>query len=322
MSDFMPTGFSELVGQEKPKRVLEILCRSAKRNGRPVCHTLLSGPPGLGKSTLSRIIGHAMGSRFIKVVASNLQTPEQMTKHLTRLKEKDVLFIDEIHGLSRGVEEVLYGALEDGRIPVTQSGYDDLMKSLGMGKQNQTTAMFQLPPFTCIGATTLSGLVSDPLRSRFVQCLTLEPYSNEELQVIVMNAAGRMGFSIAKGIALEVAKRSRSTARTAIMNLRWLAEFCEGTGSKPGLSSINEAFSLKEIDPNGLTKVDRAYLSALTEAGSPLGVATIAASVMESEDTILLAVEPFLLRGGWVRKTARGRVATQKAFDMVDGKKG
>ena len=180
--------------------------------------------------------------------------------------------------------------------------------------------MFQLPPFTCIGATTLSGLVSDPLRSRFVQCLTLEPYSNEELQAIVMDAAGKMGFSIAKGIAMEVARRSRSTARNAIMNLRWLAEFCEGTGSKPGPASIDEAFSLKEIDPNGLAKVDMAYLSALVEAGEPLGLSTLAASTGESEETLAQAIEPFLIRKGYLRKGPRGRVATGKAMELANWK--
>ena len=218
------------------------------------------------------------------------------------------------------MEEVLYAALEDGRIPVVQNGYDDLMKSLGMGKQNSTTTMVQLPPFTCVGATTLSGLVSDPLRSRFVQVLQLEPYSDEELQTIVMDAARKMGFSIVKSVALEVAKRSRSTARTAIMNLRWLAEFCEGTGSKPGLASINEAFSLKEIDPNGLTKVDMTYLSALVEAGEPLGLSTLAASTGESEETLAQAIEPFLIRKGYVRKGPRGRMATGKAMELANGK--
>ena len=163
----------------------------------------------------------------------------------------------------------------------------------------------------------MSGLVSDPLRSRFVQCLTLEPYTDAELQTIVLSAAGKMGFKIAKDIALEIAKRSRSTARNAVMNLRWLSEFCEGTGTRPSMEAIKEAFELKDISAEGLTKVDRSYLSALVEAGAPLGVATIAANVMESEETLLMAIEPFLIRKGYVLKTARGRVATQKALELV-----
>lgn len=323
MSDAVrPETFEGFVGQEKPKRVLEILCRSAKRKDTCPPHVLLSGPPGLGKTTLARIVAQEMGSRLIEVVASNLQATEQMTKHLTKLKPKDVLFIDEIHGLPRGVEEVLYAALEDGRIPIVQAGYDDLMKSLGIGggKSQPTTAMVELPPFTCIGATTLSGLVSDPLRSRFVQVLQLEPYSDAELQTIVMNAAVGMRFYISPVVALEIAMRSRATARTAIGNLRWFAEYCEGTGSKPGLPAIGEAFELKEVDSNGLTKLDRAYLAILVEAGVPLGVSTLAASIGEGEDNLLQAVEPFLIRKGYVRKTARGRVATQKAVDLVNGR--
>jgi Holliday junction DNA helicase RuvB len=239
------------------------------------------------------------------------------------LRPRDVLFIDEIHGLPRGVEEVLYAALEDGRIPVIQSGYDDLMKSLGMGgngKSQPTTVMVDLPPFTCVGATTLSGLVSDPLRSRFVQTLALEPYSDAELQTIVMNAARTMKFDVSPVVAMEIAMRSRATARTAIGNLRWFAEFCEGTGSAPDAVAIREAFELKEVSPDGLTKVDMVYLSALVEAGEPLGLSTIAAATGESEETIAQAVEPFLLRRGYVRKGPRGRVATAKAIELANGR--
>ncbi len=314
-----PETFERFVGQEKPKRVLEILCRAAKKKGTCVPHVLLAGPPGLGKTTLARIVANEMGSRLVEVVASNLQATEQMTRHLTKLKPNDVLFIDEIHGLPRGVEEVLYAALEDGRIPVMQSSYDDLMKALGIGggKGQPTTAMVELPAFTCIGATTLSGLVSDPLRSRFVQVLQLEPYSDDELKTIVLNAAASMKFDVSPVVALEIAMRSRATARTAIGNLRWFAEYCEGTGSVPGLPAIGEAFALKDVDAGGLTKLDRAYLAVLVEANAPLGVSTLAASLGEGEDNLLQAVEPFLIRAGLVRKTARGRVATQKAVELV-----
>jgi Holliday junction DNA helicase RuvB len=145
----------------------------------------------------------------------------------------------------------------------------------------------------------------------------LEPYSDTELQTIVLNAAAQMKFDIELVVAMEIAVRSRATARTAIGNLRWFAEFCEGTGSKPDLAAIGEAFALKEVDANGLTKLDRAYLSVLVESGTPLGVSTLAASIGEGEDNLLQAVEPFLLRKGYIRKTGRGRVATQKAVDLV-----
>lgn len=319
-----PDSFDGFVGQERPKKVLEILCRSAKKKDTCVPHILLSGPPGLGKTTLARIVATEMGSRLVEVVASNLQSTEQMAKHLTKLKPKDVLFIDEIHGLPRGVEEVLYAALEDGRIPIIQAGYDELMKTLGMGggKSQPTTVMVNLPPFTCIGATTLSGLVSDPLRSRFVQVLQLEPYSDAELQTIVLNAAKSMKFDISPVVALEIAMRSRATARTAIGNLRWFSEFCEGTGVEPDLPAIGDAFELKEVDANGLTKLDRSYLSILVESATPLGVSTLASSVGEGEDNLLQTVEPFLIRKGYVRKTGRGRVATQKAVDLLTKEEG
>lgn len=320
MSEFKPTTFDEYTGQTRPKAVLKILCQSAKKRKGVVPHVLISGPPGLGKSTLARILANEMGSRLTEVVASNLQAPEQMAKHLTRLKEGDILFIDEIHGLPRGVEEILYGALEDGRISVTQAGYDDMLKGLGLGKKQPTSTMVKLPQFTCVGATTLSGLVSDPLRSRFVQCLSLELYSDEELRHIILDASAKMDFDITPEIAMEVARRSRSTARTAIANLRWLYEYCGGTGSEPDATAIKDAFDLKEINPDGLTKVDMAYLAALVEAGEPLGLSTLAASTGESEETLAQAIEPFLLRKGYIRKGPRGRVATVKAMELADGK--
>lgn len=315
-----PNSFEGFVGQERPKKVLQILCAAAKRKGTCVPHVLLSGPPGLGKTTLARIVAHEMGSRLFEVVAGNIQTPEQMAKQLMRLTPRSVFFCDEGHALNRQVEETLYGALEDNRISVIQSGYDDMMKGLGLGKKEPKATMVELPPFTCIMATTLSGLISDPLRSRFVQCLTLEQYSDEELTRIVLDAAGKMGFGIAEGIAMEVARRSRATARTAIANLKWLAEYCDGVGASPDVTAIRGAFDLKEISPEGLTKVDMAYLSALAEAGEPLGLSTLAAATGESEETLAQAIEPFLLRKGLIRKGPRGRVATAKAVEMVSGK--
>lgn len=314
-----PDTFQGFIGQDRPKKVLEILVKAARKKGTCVPHMLLSGPPGLGKTTLARIIASEMESRLVEVIAANLQSPDEMAKHLMKLRPNDVLFIDEIHGLPRGVEETLYGALEDGQIPVIQSGYDDMLKGLGLGKKQPTITTFQLPPFTCVGATTLSGLVSDPLRSRFVQCLTLEPYSDDELARIVSNAALQMQFKIGAHIALEVARRSRATARIAIANVRWLAEYCAGTESKPDPQTLAEAFDLKEITPEGLTKTDMAYLAALVEAREPLGLATLAATTGESEETLEQTVEPFLLRKGYVRKGPRGRLASAKAIELANG---
>ena len=318
--DVRPSEFAMYIGQEKPKKVLEILVKAAKKKGTCVPHVLLSGPPGLGKTTLARIVAHEMGSRLVEVVAGNIQTPEQMAKQLMRLRALDVLFIDEGHALNRTAEECLYGALEDNRISVVQSNYDDMLKGLGLGKKEPKATMVELPPFTCLMATTLSGLVSDPLRSRFVQCLTLEPYSDDELARIVANAAAKMQFKITEGIALEVARRSRATARTAIANIRWLSEYCAGTGSKPDARTLAEAFELKEISAEGLTKVDTAYLAALVESAEPLSLSTLASATSESEQTLAQVIEPFLLRRGYIRKGPRGRVASAKAVELVNGK--
>jgi Holliday junction DNA helicase RuvB len=315
-----PDSFEGFVGQEKQKRVLQILCQSAKKKGTCPPHVLLSGPPGLGKTTLARIVANEMGSRLVEIVAGNIQGPDDVIKHLTGIRKNDVLFADEIHGMARSTEEIFYSAMEDGRIPVVQGGYDQLLKSLGMASPKQTVEMRELPPFTMIGATTLSGLVSDPLRSRFVQILQLDPYSDLELQTIILKASTNMKFDIPPVVAMEIAMRSRSTARTAIGNLKWFAEFCEGTGVAPNLAAIGEAFELKNVDAHGLNKLDRSYLSVLVEAGMPLGISTLASSIGEGEDNLLQTIEPFLIRKGYVCKTGRGRIATAKAVELINGK--
>jgi len=312
-----PTRFEDFVGQAKPKRVLEILVQAAKKKGGCVPHVLLSGPPGLGKTTLARIVANEMGSRLVEIVASHLQSPDELITHLKGIKEGDVLFIDEIHGMPRSVEEALYSAMEDFKIAVPQAGFDALMKQLGMAASKPTVQMLELPTFTVVGATTLSGLVSDPLRSRFVQHVGLEPYGDEDLRRIVMAASEKLDSPHSPEVALRIAWRSRQTARVAISHLRWFAEYCEATDSLPNIEALDEAFALRDVDEEGLTKLDLKYLSALVEAGCPLGLATLAAQLNESPQTISQAVEPFLIRKGFVRKGPRGRVALPKAYGKV-----
>ena len=315
-----PDSFEGFIGQDKPKKVLQILCAAAKRKGTNLPSLLLLGPPGTGKSLLARILGAELNCPVVEVICGNIATPEQMAKQLLQLKAGSILMLDEGHALNRQTEEILYGALQDGRISVVQSGYDTMMKGLGLGTKQQKATMVELPPFTCVMATTLAGLISDPLRSRFSQVLQLEPYSDGDLTKIILNAAAKMNFAIPAAIAMEVARRSRATARTALSNLKWLAEYCDGVGIPPNETAVKDAFDLKEISPDGLTKADMAYLTALVEAGEPLGLSTLAAATGESEETLSQAIEPFLLRNGYVRKGPRGRVATAKTIEMVNGK--
>ena len=322
IKDTRPASFDEYVGQDQAKAVLNILCKSALKKGTPICHTLLSGRSGLGKTTLCRILAEEMGSNLIELVASNIQDPQQLTSQLAQLKERDILFIDEIHSLPRSVEEVLYSAMEDHRITlVVESDFNDMLKSLGMASPKQTRMItMDLPAFTLIGATTLAGLVSAPLRSRFVQSLNLDPYSISDLQRIVLNAAKKMNFRISKAVAGEIAKRSRCTARTAVGNLHWIMEYSCAGDSTATLETVADAFLLKGIDESGLTKLDLDYLALLVTAKHPVGLSSLAASLGESERTLTESIEPYLMQEGLVRRANRGRVAEQRAFDLLSRK--
>jgi Holliday junction DNA helicase RuvB len=316
-----PGSFDEFIGQEQPKEVLTILAKSAKRQGRPIAHTLLCGPPGLGKTTMCRILAHEMGANMVEMVGSNLEEPKQLQAQLAAIHENDILFIDELHSIRRNVEEVLYSAMEDGTlsyVPEAES-FNDVMKAIGLGGSTNRAKTFKLPPFTLIGATTLPGLMSAPLRSRFVQTLNLEPYSIEELKRIVLGTAKKMGFAVSEKVAEEVARRARNTARLAVGHLTWLREFCMAGGHKATLDTVSQAFLLKDIDSNGLTRVDRQYLAVLVNAGAPLGLGSLAASLNESVQTLEQTVEPFLLREGYVRRGNRGRVAERKAYELLKG---
>ena len=310
-----PSSLDGFVGQERVRRVLQILCRSAKAKKTAVSHVLLSGPPGLGKTTLARIVVAEMGSRLIETIGGNLQAPEQLVGLLRSLKPLDILFIDEIHAMPRSVEEILYPAMEDGTVSVVKSDASDFMKALGV-QAKPATEMVSLPPFTLVGASTMSGLVSSPLRSRFAHELVLEPYGIEDLTRIVLNASKMMGIELPPDVAMEVAKRSRSTARIAIGHLRWLLEFSSGLGMKPDLEAVQEAFEMRDVDACGLTGQDRRYLEMLVLANQPVGLATVSAAINETVETIEQAMEPHLIREGLIRRAPRGRVATERARKM------
>ena len=315
MMNVRPNSLNDFIGQERVRKVLQILCRSAKAKGTAVSHVLLSGPPGLGKTTLARIVANEMGSRLVETIGGNLQAPEQLVGLLRSLKPFDILFIDEIHAMPRIVEEILYPAMEDGTVSVVKTESSDFMRALGV-QSRPATEMVSLPPFTLVGASTMSGLVSSPLRGRFSHELILEPYGIEDLTRIVLNASRTMGIELGNEVALEVARRSRSTARIAIGHLRWLLEYSSGLGILPDLDAVKDAFEMRDVDACGLTGQDRRYLEMLVQANQPVGLASVSAALNETVQTIEQAMEPHLIREGLIRRAPRGRVATKRAREM------
>jgi Holliday junction DNA helicase RuvB len=312
-----PNTLAEFIGQQNARRILSVLITASKRRGEPVPHVLMSGPSGLGKTTLARIVASEMGGRLVEMVGSSLKNATEMTAQLMELRANDVLFIDEIHALPRKLEEVMYPAMEDRVITTAEAGFDDLMKQLGIRNGDKTRKTHQLPPFTLIGATTLLGLTTAPLRSRFRQIIELEPYRDEELREIILNAATKLAFDLAEGVAHQIAVRSRGTARTAMTNLLWYRDYVQADGGVATMEALNAAFELKGIDGNGMTRTDREYLRRLIETDEPVGVETLASALGESPETLEESVEPFLLRQGFINRTPRGRVATEKAKQIL-----
>ena len=317
MSAIRPNSLSDFIGQPNARRILTVLLAAAKKRNEPVPHILLSGPPGLGKTTLARLIASEMGGRLVEMIGSAVKTPHDMTQHLMQLKAHDVLFVDEIHAIPRRIEETLYPAMEDGVITTSEKGFDDLVKQLGIGHSQQSTRTHRLPPFTLVGATTLQGLVSAPLRSRFRQILELQPYTVADLQQIVSGLAKKLGFTLPDDLALDIARRSRGTARVAISHLMWCRDVVQGDGGVATPELLHTAFELKGVDTQGLTQTDREYLRRLIESEEAVGLDTLASVLGESIATITETIEPFLLREGFVTRTARGRIATDKARALI-----
>jgi len=302
-----PQRLAEFIGQPKVKENLAVAIEAARSRGEALDHVLLYGPPGLGKTTLATIIANELAAPFQQTSGPTLQIKGDLTAILTNLKDKQVLFIDEVHRLQPALEELLYSALEDYKL--------DIM--IGQGPSARTHTM-DVRPFTFIGATTRAGLLSSPLRSRFGIVLRLEFYTHEDLRIIVERSAEILGVAIDDAGALEIASRSRGTPRIANRLLRRVRDFAQvRSAGKIDLPTAQAALQMLEVDRHGFDEVDRKLLLTIIEKyqGGPVGVNTLAAALAEEQDAIEEIYEPFLIQIGFLNRTPRGRVATQLAYE-------
>ncbi|HSG12813.1 MAG TPA: Holliday junction branch migration DNA helicase RuvB [Gaiellaceae bacterium] len=297
-----PRRLDDFVGQERVKEQLEIALEAAKARGDALDHVLLVGPPGLGKTTLATIVREELGVGLRTVAGPALEKKGDMAAILTGLEPRDVLFVDEIHRVNRAIEEILYPALEDFRL--------DIVVGQGAGARTLT---LDLPPFTLVGATTRTGLLTTPLRDRFGMTFRLGYYDAAELGTIVRRSAGILGVEIDGVAAEEIAGRARGTPRVANRILRRVRDFAEVRhAGAVTIEVAREALELLEVDGAGLERTDRELLEtiALKFGGGPVGLSTIAVSLGEEPDSIEDVYEPYLLQLGFIQRTPRGRVIT------------
>ena len=304
-----PARLDEFIGQDRVRRQLQLVLAGAIRRGQSADHVLLSGAPGLGKTTLAAIVAHEVGAQFRATSGPAIERPGDLAAILTGLEPGDVLFVDEVHRLPRSVEEVLYPAMEDFQL--------DIVVGKGPGARS---IRLDLPAFTLVGATTRTGLIAAPLRDRFGFSAHLEHYETEELLAIVRRSAGLLRIEVDDAGAREVASRSRGTPRIANRLLRRVRDYAEVEGDGTvDLAVARAALEVFDVDELGLDRLDRRVLEALVDrfGGGAVGLATLATSVGEESDTIEDAVEPFLLRRGLLQRTPRGRVATPSAYEHL-----
>jgi Holliday junction DNA helicase RuvB len=297
-----PRKLDEFVGQERVKEQLAIALQAATSRGEALDHVLLAGPPGLGKTSLAFIVREELGAG-IRCVAGPALERKDIAAILTSLGPRDVLFIDEIHRLSRAAEEILYPALEDFRLDIV----------VGQGPAARTLTL-DLPPFTLVGATTRTGLLTTPLRDRFGLTFRLEHYAPDELATIVRRSARILAVEIEDQAALEIAARSRGTPRIANRILRRVRDVAQVRHEGSVTTEIaREALELLEVDEAGLEKIDRDLLRAIVERfdGGPVGLSTLAVALGEESDTIEDVYEPYLLQQGFIQRTPRGRIVTK-----------
>jgi len=302
-----PSKWDEYIGQERIKSNLKVFIEASLKRGESLDHVLFFGPPGLGKTTLSNIIATQMGNSIKTTAAPMIEKSGDLAALLTNIEEGDILFIDEIHRLSPAVEEILYPAMEDFRLDII----------IGSGPAAQAVKI-DLPRFTLIGATTRAGMLSNPLRERFGMHFRMEFYNVNELATIIKQASAKLDRDIEDSSAKEIAKRSRGTPRIALRLLRRVRDFADVKGeSKISLGTTKYALEQLGVNSVGFDEQDIKLLELLISAkGRPMGLATIAAALSEDEGTIEDVLEPYLLANGYIERTARGRVATPKAYDM------
>jgi Holliday junction DNA helicase RuvB len=304
-----PRRLDEFIGQRELKEHLAIVLEAAKRRGQAADHLLLAGPPGLGKTSMAGIVAAEMGGQLLVTSGPALERAGDLAAILTKLEEGDVLFIDEIHRLSRAVEEILYPAMEDFQIDIV----------VGKGPAASSIRL-TLPRFTLIGATTRTGMITGPLRDRFGLVARLDYYADDELEAIVSRAAGILQVTIDDEGAWEIARRSRGTPRIANRLLRRVRDYAEVRGDGTiSHATARDGLAVFGVDGRGLDKVDRAILHAICQqfGGGPVGLSTVAISVGEQPETVEDMYEPFLIQQGLIARTPRGRIAMPAAWQHI-----
>ncbi len=303
-----PSGWNDYIGQQQIKKNLSVFIEASKKRSEPLDHVLFYGPPGLGKTTLALIIANEMQTNIKVTAAPMIEKSGDLAAILTNLDEGDILFIDEIHRLSPAVEEILYPSMEDFRLDII----------IGSGPAAQSVKI-DLPKFTLIGATTRAGMLSNPLRDRFGMNFRMQFYTSKELSEIITLAAQKLEKTIHDEAAHEVAKRSRGTPRIALRLLKRVRDFAD-VNNEAHIDLNRTRYALNElgITDNGFDEMDIRLLELLVHAkGKAMGLSTIAAALSEDEGTIEDVVEPFLLANGFIERTAKGRIAAPKAYELL-----